>query len=87
MIVTRISHRFGWQRAHVSTQVFPHLSPEQKRGHSCVVCSSPFEAPPFPPIVSVPVDLPGAGSGLRACETDCAPAVGYVPPKQLEIVL
>lgn len=63
--------------------VFDALTPQQAAGNACVVCSAPYDIPPYIP--AVPVGFAESGGQVFACDP-CAPRVGYVPPtEQLEI--
>jgi hypothetical protein len=60
------------------TAVFRDLNAQQTDGISCVVCYAPFHVPPE--IDHVPVGIAATGDQVFACESMCAPAVGYRPP-------
>lgn len=60
--------------------IFKDLSTMQAAGLACVLCNVPYDIPPD--VDRVPVGHAPDGRKVYACETDCAPALGYVPPAE-----
>jgi hypothetical protein len=62
----------------MSTAIFPDLNNVQADGNACIVCNADFTTSG---IYSVPVGISESmRSQVFACESMCAPAVGYRPP-------
>jgi len=63
--------------------IFHDLNNEQANGLACIVCNEDFTTSDRP---HVPVGYSATiGSQVFACGEPCAPAVGYVPPVELEL--